>query len=235
MEVSEVPKGVILEVKKERAMDYTEAILYDGNLSIGDEIAIAGFGEPIISKIRALEEIEPLSFKYRSVKSVSAASGVRIHLTNKEGVLPGMPFQRIENNLEELKKIFKKEVSGALSLDKQGIIIKADSLGSLDALINLLKQENIKIVKAGIGDIGKGELSSAKANLDIDALNAVIIGFNVGVEEGLELGNVKVLTNAVVYKLIEDLQKWRQSKVAEIERERMMGLASICKLEILFE
>ncbi len=233
LKVSDAAKGVILEIKKEKAVDYAESILYDGALNVGDEIAIASFSEPIVSKIRALEEIEPLSIKYKSAKSVSAASGVRIHLTNKEGVLPGMPFQRLDNNLEELKKAFKKEISGAMELDKRGVIVKAESLGSLDALMHLLRQENIQIVKAGIGPISKGDIVSAKANLDIDPLDAIIVGFNVALDEGLELGNVKVLTGEVVYKLIEDLQVWRKARSENIEKERLMEMETICKLEIL--
>ena len=214
-------------------MDYIESILYDGILNVGDNVAIASFGEPIMSKVRAIEEIEPLSFKYHSVKTVGAASGLRISLTNKEGVLPGMPFQTVDNNVEEVKKLFRKELSGALSLDKEGIIVKADSLGSLDALITLLRQSNIKIVKAGIGNISKSDLVSAKTNLEINALDAVIVGFNVELEEGLEKGEVKIFTDGVIYKLIENLQDWRGKKNEEIEKERMMGLATICKLEVL--
>ncbi len=231
--ISNEAKGVILEIKKEKSMDYVESILYDGKLNVGDEIIIASFNEPIISKIRALEEIEPLSFKYKRVEHISAASGVRIHLTNKEGVLPGMPFQKITKNVEKLKTELKKELSGAINLDKEGIIVKADSLGSLDAVINLLRQEHVKIVKSGIGPIGKTDLISAKANLNINPMDAVVIGFNVGKEEGLQSENIKLITNDVVYKLIEELKKWRSSRQIEIERERLLGLATICKLEIL--
>ena len=233
LEISKEAKGVVLEVKKDKSMDYIESILYDGILNVGDNVAIASFGEPIMSKVRAIEEIEPLSFKYHSVKTVGAASGLRISLTNKEGVLPGMPFQTVDNNVEEVKKLFRKELSGALSLDKEGIIVKADSLGSLDALITLLRQSNIKIVKAGIGNISKSDLVSAKTNLEINALDAVIVGFNVELEEGLEKGEVKIFTDGVIYKLIENLQDWRGKKNEEIEKERMMGLATICKLEVL--
>ncbi len=233
LKISDEAKGVILEIKKEKGMDSVEAILYDGELKVGDEIAIASFGEPVVSKIRAIEEILPLSFKYKAVESALAATGVRLQLKNKEGVTSGMPFQSINNNLEKIKSEFKKEVSGIIKTDKQGIIIKAESLGSLEALIFLLRQENIQIIKADIGPIGKSDVVSAKANLDINPLDAVILGFNVDIEEGVEKGNVKVLTNAVVFKLIEDLQKWRTEKAAEIEREKMLGLATICKLEIL--
>src|SRR3989344_5259808 len=220
-------KGVILELKKEKNIDLIETILYDGTLKVGDEIAIASFNEPIISKIRGIEEVESLCFKYRNTNSISAATGARLHLTNKEGILPGMPFQTLSNNLEQLKKDFKKELSGAANLDKGGIVIKADSLGSLDALMFLLRQEGIRIVKAGIGNIGKSDLISAKESLDANPLDALIIGFNVKLEEDLDSNHIKILSGEVVYKLIEDLQEWRKKKKLEIERERMMGLATI--------
>ena len=235
LRLSENAKGVILEIKKTRAGESVEAILYDGCLKEGDEIAIASFGgKPMVSRVRAIDEVEPLcDGKYYNVREVRAATGVRIHLTTKEEILPGMPFQKIDGNLENIEREFRREVSGLIKLDKEGIIIKADSLGSLEALVSLLRQENVKIVKAGIGPIGKADVISAKTNLESNALNAVILGFNVTAEDELELGNVKVFSDEVVYKLIEDLQEWRKLRAGEIERERMMGLSAICKLDIL--
>ncbi|HLF53770.1 MAG TPA: translation initiation factor IF-2 [Candidatus Nanoarchaeia archaeon] len=233
LKLAEDAKGVILEVKKEKGMDSIEAILYDGELNEGDEIAIASFGEPIATKVRAIEEILPLSFKYKSTKRAVAATGVRMQLKNKEGVVSGMPFQKISGNLEKIKSEFKKELSGLIKTDKQGIIAKAESLGSLEALIFLLKQENIRIIKADIGSIGKSDVVSAKANLDINPLDAIILGFNVELEEGVEPGNAKILTNKVIFKLIEDLQAWRKKRSDEIEKEKLLGLATICKLEVL--
>ena len=234
LKVSEIAKGVILEVKKEKGLEFIEAILYDGVLKEGDEIVIASLTKQVIvSKIRALEEILPLCSKYKNIKEVSAATGVRLHLTAKEGIVSGMPFQKLENNLAEISQEFEKEIEGTINLDRKGIIVKADSLGSLEALLTLLKQGNVDVVKAGIGEIGKSDVVNAKTNLDINSLDAVILGFNVGVEENLEVGKVKVFTGDVVYKLIEDLQEWRKTKQAEIEREKLMGLASVFKLEIL--
>ena len=68
LEISDKTRGIILEVKKDKTMEHVESILYDGTLEEGDEIAIASFGEPIVGKIRAIEEIQPLSSKYKSVK-----------------------------------------------------------------------------------------------------------------------------------------------------------------------
>ncbi len=237
LKLNERAKGVVLEVKKAKGFDSVECILYDGKLKAGDEIAIGSFdGEPIISKVRAIDEIEPLcENKYSNVREASAATGVRLHLTTKEEILPGMPFEILKDNLDELKASFKREVSESVKLDKEGIIVKADSLGSLEALLTLLRQEGIKIVKAGIGDIGKADLISAKANLELNELDSVILGFNVSVEEGLETSGIKVIEGDVVYKLIENLNEWRTHRAAEVERERMIGLASVCKLEILHQ
>ena len=238
-------KGVMLEVKKDKATNYIEAILYDGQLNKTDEIAIANFNsisEPIITKIRILEEIQPLSSKFSPKDSVTASTGIRMQIVSKEEVLPGMPFEIFRNNIEELKEKFKKEISDSVSssLSKNGIIIKADSLGSLEALITLLKQSNVPIIKAGIGNINKADIISAKANLEIDELNAIIIGFNTSIDEDAkELAkaekNIKIITNEVVYKLIEDLVEFRKRRAQEIEKRRLMELATICKLEILHQ
>ncbi len=156
--LSKDAKGVVLEIKKEKDTSYIEAILYDGELSRKDEIAVSNFeGEPIISKIRVLEEIEPLKPKFKPKEKVQASTGLRMQLVEKMEVLPGMPFVIYKENKEKIKEMFKKEISESVtsSLSKQGIIAKADSLGSLEALLVMLKQSNIPILKAGIGSINK--------------------------------------------------------------------------------
>ncbi len=231
-------KGVILEVKKEKSANYVEAILYDGELGKKDEIAVSSFdGNPEISRIRVLEEIEPLSFKFKPKENVLASTGLRLQLVEKTEILPGMPFVSYRGNLDEIKAMFKKEISETLEsqLGRQGIIAKADSLGSLEALLVLLKQAGIPVLKAGIGSINKTDVVNAKANLEMNELDAVIAGFNVKTEEDAEeiKGNVKIILDNVIYKLIENLSDFRNEKRAEIEKKRLMGLTAICKLKIL--
>jgi translation initiation factor 5B len=118
-----------------------------------------------------------------------------------------------------------------------------------------LKQENIPVVKAGIGSINKTDMISAKANLKINPLDAIIVGFNVSTDEeaasmeggasaigvGSRAGTastnaqagVKILTDDVIYKLIENLSEFHAEKSREIEKTKLMGLATLCKLKIL--
>ncbi|MCA9487773.1 MAG: translation initiation factor IF-2 [Nanoarchaeota archaeon] len=236
LKLNQDAKGVMLEVKKDKSTNYIEAILYDGELNKTDQIAVSNFqGEPILTKIRILEEIQPLCARFKTTNKVTAATGVRMQLVDKSEILPGMPFVLYKNNLEEIKELFKKEISESIKTEKQGIIAKADSLGSLEALLVLLKEQNIPVVKAGIGSISKTDIISAKANIEINELDSVIVGFNVKIDEDAKemKGNIKTIENDVVYKLIEDLIEWRKQKQIEIEKKRLMKLSTICKLEIL--
>lgn len=236
LELGKEAKGVILEVKKEKDHSYAEAILYDGELSKQDEIAVSSFdGEPIISRIRILEEIEPLSSHFKPKDKVQASTGLRMQLIEKAEILPGMPFVLYNGNKEEIQKMFKKELAENVQTQKTGIIAKADSLGSLEALLTILRDNNVPVVRARIGKISKSDIICAKANLDINELDAVIVGFNVGMCEDAEeiKGNIKILTDDVIYKLVEDLIEFRKEKKREIEKKRIMGLASIAKLRLL--
>jgi len=227
-------KGVILEVKKQKSINYIEAILYDGTLNRNDELAIASFGNPIKAKIRILEEVLPLSSRFKPKSECTAATGIRLQLTEQKGILSGMPFQTFTDEKQLID--LNKEVTESVKLDKQGIIIKADSLGSLEALLVLLRQESIKVSKVGIGNISKADILAAKANLENSPLDAIILGFNVQEDEEAketDKSNTKILEEEVIYKLIENLQKFRDEKTKEIQREKLMRLASLCKLKIL--
>lgn len=244
LKIGKDPKGVLLEVKKEKSNNYIEAILYDGELKKTDEIAIANFNTekpPIITKIRILEEIEPLCIKFKPKESVTASTGIRMQLIEKDEVLPGMPFEIYKNNLEELKERFNKEISDKIKTKHNGIIAKADSLGSIEALLFLLENQNIPVLKVGIGNINKSDVIAAKANIEINELDAIIVGFNIGIDEDAQElikdqgKKIKVITDEVVYKLIEDLIEWRTQKQKDIEKKRLMELASICKVKILHQ
>lgn len=234
--LGEDAKGVVLEVKQEKNQYYLESILYDGELGKKDRIAIANMeAKPIIAKIRVLEEIEPVSDKFSPKDRVSAAAGLRIQLTENADVLPGMSFVVFKDNLEQIQEMFKKEFSENIKTEKQGIVAKADSLGSLEALLFMLKQSNIPVVRAGIGNINKTDILNAKANLEINELDAIVVGFNSTLDEEAEemQGNVKIIKDNVVYRLIEELVKFREEKRREIEKKRLFGLTQLCKLRIL--
>ncbi|MFH0711879.1 MAG: translation initiation factor IF-2 [archaeon] len=227
-------KGVILEVKKNESANFLECILYDGKLKNTDEIAIASMdGTPIITKIRNIQEAKPLNKGFETKKEVEAATGIKLQITSKEEILPGMPFQIINNNLEEITREFKKEISQEIKTSKTGIIVKADSLGSLEALLTLLRQKQIKVIRAGIGPITKKDIYAANT---LPEENKIILGFNINLAKDSQIHEtkkIKILTNPVVYKLIENIEEFKKEKEKEIERKKLEELPTICKITTL--
>ncbi len=235
IKIKEVGKGVVLEIKKGKTMNYLECILYDGKLTNKDEIAIASFENPIVTKVRNIQEVQPLNKGFKTESEVEAATGIQLQIISKEEILPGMPFQIItkENTLEKITEEFAEEISEEIRTDEFGIVAKADSLGSLEALLVLLRQKQISVVKAGIGPISKKDVYLANTLPEEDK---IILGFNVELADEAkveELKNVKVLTNPVVYKLIEDLEEWKAQKLKDIERKKLNELPTISKITVL--
>lgn len=235
-------KGTILEVKEEKGLGKClDVIIYDGTLKDKDTIVIGSLNEPIVTKIRSLCEPSPLSeirdkkSKFKTVKQVTAAIGVRITAPEIEEVVAGMPIlATTEENLEKTKEEVQKEVEEVIiETDKEGIVIKADSLGSLEALTTLLKEKNVSIKKASIGSINKKDLADGEANYEKDPLQAVVLGFNIKDESGICKNAVKVITNEVIYRLIEDFEKWQEQERKKQEQEKLKSLVKPCKIQIL--
>ncbi|MBI2134896.1 translation initiation factor IF-2 [Candidatus Woesearchaeota archaeon] len=236
-------KGTILEIKEEKGIGKTlEVILYDGNLKQNDTIIIGTLSEPIATKVKALLEPSQLKdmkdkkTKFKKVKEASAAIGVKISAPDIDDVVAGMPLMSCSpDEIEKAKTEIKREVDEVIiETRQQGIVIKADSLGSLEALIKLLKEKNIPVKKASIGNISKKDISDAQINYEKDPLNTVILGFNVEMmHDAISLKNAKIITNTVIYKLIDDLEKWQEEERKKQETGEIDLLVRPCKLQIM--
>jgi translation initiation factor 5B len=235
-------KGSVLEVKEERGFGTTmDVIIYDGAISVNDIIVIGGVDQPIVTKVKALLEPAALAemrdkkARFSHVKSVSAATGVKIAAPEIDNVIAGMPLRvSSKQNVEKVKREIQLEVDEVLiETDREGIIIKADSLGSLEALVMLLREKEIPIQKASVGPITKKDLADAEANYELDPLTAVILGFNVKDESGICLDCVKIITDDVIYRLIDELEKWQGEERKRREVSELDTLVRPCKMMIM--
>ncbi|MFC1697479.1 translation initiation factor IF-2 [Nanoarchaeota archaeon] len=239
----EVPgRGSILEVKEEKGLGKTfDMIIHEGNIRTNDTIVIGGMNGPIVTKVKALLEPVPLAemrdskSDFKPVKQVEAATGIKISAPNIEEVVAGMPVVVVrDDDIEKIKEKIQEEVEEVLiETDKDGLIIKADSLGSLEALICLLREKNVPIRKASIGNISKKEINEAESNIDKDPLAGIILGFNVKMEPDLELGEVTILTNPVIYRLIEDYENWVVEQKKKIEAKELDKVVRPFKIQLI--
>ncbi len=219
-------KATILEVTEEKGIGTTlDVIVYNGRIQKNDTILIGTLTEPIQTKVKAL--FEP---NKKQLNQVNAACGVKISAPNIEQATAGMPIKVVKSNLEQEKQKLKSEIQEVLiETNKEGIIIKADTLGSLEALTLLLKEKNIKIKSASIGDITKKDIATASSELD--ELNKVIIGFNVKTLESSK--EIKIITDNVIYKLIENLEKFFEQKKKELEQKQLEQITKPFKIQVL--
>ncbi|WP_290623565.1 MULTISPECIES: translation initiation factor IF-2 [unclassified Archaeoglobus] len=239
-------RGTVLEVKEERGLGVTcDAILYDGTLKVGDKIVIAGKNEVIVTNIKAILKPPPVremrvESRFKNVKSVTAAAGIKIVAPNLENVLAGSEFEAVES--EEDVKAFEERMKReyeeiAIRTDEEGIVLKTDTLGSLEALINELRLENIPIKKAEVGDVDKRDVVDASANRD--ELNRVVLAFNVkllpGIEEEAKKYGVRIFSHEIIYTLLEDFVKWREEERLARERQKVEALIKPGKIKLLKE
>jgi len=225
VELGKGGKGVVLEVREDKGLGTVlDIVLYDGRINVNDDFVIGGIDEPIVSKVRNMFELK------KPVNKVEAAANITLIAPNLENVYSGMPLFVAEkiSDIEKLKKEAQEQVEEVLiETDKDGIIVKADSLGSLEALVGLLKENNIPIKKANVGEINKKD--AAEAQSQKNELNKVIVGFNIkNVKE-----EVSVITSNVIYEIIEKLVKWREGKRREEEEANLKNLIRPCKIYIM--
>ena len=213
-------KGTVLEIKEEVGLGLTiDSIIYDGVLRTNDEIALmTSSNEVLTTKIRSilrplpLEEMRDSKKKFQKFDEVVAAAGIKIAAPNLDDVVSGSPL-RVLNDEENVEEEILKEIEDiTISTDDEGVLVKADTLGSLEAIVKLLKELDIPIREADIGDVNRRDIINSSIALNEDDAHGAIIAFNVNVNsnsvEDLENSDVKLFQGDVIYQIIEDYEAW---------------------------
>ena len=232
LQVTEGPaKGTVLEVKEEPGLGITvNAIIYDGILQKGDVVVVGGKEEPILTKVRAvllpkpLDEIRDPRDKFSSVDVVSAAAGVKVAATNLENALAGAPLYVVPPDAlpEEYVKSVSEEVEKLrIAIDVNGVVLKTDALGSLEAIAESLRRSKVPIRLADVGDVSKRDVTEATVVKDHEPLYGVILAFNVktlpDAEEEAKDRGIPIFQHNIIYHLIDDYVQWMKS-----EREKRL-------------
>jgi len=243
LELSETGRGTVLEVKDVRGLGTTiDVILYDGKIKRGDYLVIGG-KDPLVTKIKSLLEPRPLQEirverQFQTVDEVEAAAGIKISAPDLEKVTAGSPLIVVkdEKEVESARQAVQKEVEEVeFTSGIEGVVVKADTLGSLEAMVKLLGEEGIPVRKAEVGHVTKQDLIEAE-NVK-DKLRSVILAFNVEVlEEAKNLARdlkIEIFQNNIIYRLIDDYKEWvYKAKEREME-EKLESVARPCELLIL--
>lgn len=240
-------RGIVLEVKEEVGLGITaNIILIDGQLRKSDSIILAKRDSVMVTKPKAillpkpLDEMRDPRDKFRPVNEVHAAAGIKIASPDLEGVLPGSPVYATaeESKIEELKKLIESEMKSVfVKTDKKGVILKCDTIGSLEAITNMLKQQNIAVSMADIGPVTRRDVVEALAIKEHDRHLGVVIAFNVKIlqdaQEEAEANHIRIFHDQVIYSLIDNYTKWVEEDTANEENAILQELTPVCKFTFL--
>lgn len=240
-------RGIVLEIKEEVGLGTTaNIILIDGNLRKTDSLILAKRDSVIVTKPKAillpkpLDEMRDPRDKFRPVTEVQAAAGIKIASPDIDGVLPGSPVYATqdESKIDEFKKLIESEMKSVfVKTDRKGVILKCDTIGSLEALTTMLEQQNVPVSMADIGPVTRRDVIEALAIKESDRHLGVILAFNVKIlqdaEEEAEGSHIRIFHDQVIYNLIDIYTKWVGEDTANEENAIFQELTPICKFTFL--
>jgi len=231
-------EGTVLEVKEEKGLGPTvDVIIYNGSVKQGDTVVLGGIDRPIVTKVKALLKPKPLdeirdpTERFKSVKNVSAASGVKISGKRLEDVIAGAPLKVAVNNADEIIRNIQSECKIVIETEEDGVVVKADAIGSLEGLAFELKNKGIPIKKAEVGDVSRRDVT--EASTVSDPLRRAVLGFNIKVLPDVKEEQAKLFVNNVIYKLLDDYEEWCIKRKVELEKEKREEIVYPGKIKIL--
>jgi len=219
-------EGTVLEVKDEQGFGATlDVVVYDGIIREGDTIVVGGANEPIVTEIRALLQPQPnaeirVEKQFERVDSVGAAAGVKIAAPGLDEAIAGAPVRVVRDHSEaEVVEEVKAELAEIeVDTEEEGVVVKADTLGSLEAMANALQEAEIPILRAEVGDIAPRDVAVAGTAREQE--HKTILGFNVDVlpnaERELDQSDVRLFSDDVIYQLVEEYDEY----VEEMKRSQ---------------
>lgn len=240
-------KGTVLEVKEEVGLGTTlNAIIYDGTLHADDTIVIGGREGPIATKIRAilipqpLEEIRDSKKQFNAIQEAHAAAGIKIAAPNIDDAIPGAPLLAIGEGMtleRAMEEVTSEMEQLKVQTEKTGIMVKTDTLGSLEALVESIRAKDIPIRTADIGDVSRRDVMDALSVKYKDPFLGAILAFNVKIlpdaEKEARDQKVPIFWNDIIYNLMDEYIRWVEEEREAKERKEFDTLVKPGKFEIM--
>lgn len=211
-------EAVIIESRMDRQRGaITTVLVRNGSLKIGDQIKVGN----ISAKVRALFSPEGDRVKMALPGQPVEVLGFGVMPPVGGRVEPGAGLQLVE----ELMAPDLKELPDQTLNDKRlKIILKADVLGTLEAIKTSLPEE-CQIIRAGVGDVNGSDVSLA------ETVGAEVIAFNVrlpnSVKKLAEIQGIRISQFEIIYELLKAIEEMVLKKTGVVEREQILGRAQI--------
>ena len=225
-------EATVLEMKEERGLGKTlDLILHRGSIRKGDEIVLVSDRGGISTHVkglfspRGMSEMRDAGDRWDNTEAAYAAAGVKISAPSLEGVLVGTTLRVVNSDEERTAAIASadEEANLSIELDEEGVCIKSDTVGGLEALAKELREVGVPIREASIGKVSRRDVRSAEASSD--PLHRIIMAFSTEILEEAEdeisssEAGVKHIGSDIIYRILEEREEWVEARKNELEEE----------------
>ena len=225
-------EATVLEMKEERGLGKTlDLILHRGSIRKGDEIVLVSDSGGISTHVkglfspRGMSEMRDAGDRWDNTEAAYAAAGVKISAPSLDGVLVGTTLRVVNSDQERSAAIAAadKEANLSIELDEEGVCIKSDTVGGLEALAKELREVGVPIREASIGKVSRRDVRSAEASSD--PLHRIIMAFSTEILEEAEdeisssEAGVKHIGSDIIYRILEEREEWVEARKNELEEE----------------
>lgn len=249
--------ATVMETNLDNKNGWTiDLILKNGTINIGDRLVVTSSEGINISTVRNLLLPPDLKQKIKNndwmrVDSVRASRGVRVIGSNLDNVLSGTRVYRIDDRLSEESAIERASEDiqsywNRFDWNSSGVYLLAQTFGELDAGYNILREENINILRGDIGNISIRHIENYLMLIEQEELleNRVFMYFhsNEITESKLEeinqlcqIRNIRFIHNQVIYQLVSQYNHIRDELVND-RKNKLISSGTVsfpCKLKIL--
>ena len=244
------PRGIVLEVNDEVGIGPSaNVILADGSLSMGDTVVAAKRDGTVAARPKAillpkpLDEMRDPRDRFRPVESVDAAAGVKIASPDLAGVLPGStmlvaPAGAGAAAIAPLRGRIEAEMRSVfVETESDGVTVRCDTIGSLEAVVSMLSQRGIAVARADIGPVTRRDVIGARAVKENDRHLGVVLAFNVRVlpdaAAEAEESSVRVFSDRVIYSLVDSYSEWAREDALHEEDSIFAEITPVAKFTFL--
>jgi translation initiation factor 5B len=235
--------GTVLEVTDEKGFGKTlDIVLYDGTVTDDDTIVVGGSREPIVTDVRALLQPRPLAEirterRFERVDSVKAAAGVKIAAPDLGDAMAGAPVRVIRDREREsvIEAVQAELADIEVSTADEGVVVKADTLGSLEAVADALEDAEVPVVRAEVGAVAPRDVRVAETANEPD--HRVILAFATDtLDDASRLADqedVDIFANDVIYRLIEEYEEFVEERASAQQDAVLDNIARPARFRIL--
>ena len=233
--------GVVLDSTTEKGQGAVATILVQkGTLKKGDIILVGEQTKKVRSLVdengNILKEAGPSVPALISGLDFPPKAGEEFVVVKSEKMAKEISTERSKkaretrlarNQISNLEMLFESELANHTILN---IVIKADTHGSLEAIIGSIKNLENEEVKINIVHEGVGAINANDINLALTT-DSFVIGFNVradGASKKLsEKESIEILYYSIIYDLIDGIKKSVESRLAPEVKEEILGTAEV--------